>query len=170
MMAQRLLQRIKDSRVEESRYDPRRGGSRSPGGLNWMTSGGALDPILAEFDKLGIMLRQGCGMTEVGCRISVPDRAFPSSPSAGLWAACDVRIENGEDSGQDPRRYHAQLLQDAPRETARCSPRTAGSRQAISAMSPGTGSCHRQSQNLIILSSGENVSPEAIERSSKMNT
>lgn len=43
---------------------------------NWIVSGGAyLDPLLVEeYDKLGIMLRQGYGMTEVGCRISVPDR------------------------------------------------------------------------------------------------
>lgn len=63
-----------------------------------MTSGGAyLDPILAEeFDKLGIMLRQGYGMTEVGCRISVPDRGVSIESVGRVIDICDVRIENGE--------------------------------------------------------------------------
>ena len=67
MIAQHLLQRIKITAAKNSDITPAEAAKIVLGkNLNWIVSGGAyLDPLLVEeYDKLGIMLRQGYGMTE----------------------------------------------------------------------------------------------------------
>ena len=69
MIAQHLLQRIKITAAKNPDITPAEAAKIVLGkNLNWIVSGGAyLDPLLVEeYDKLGIMLRQGYGMTEVG--------------------------------------------------------------------------------------------------------
>lgn len=134
-----------------------------------MTSGGAyLDPILAEeFDKLGIMLRQGYGMTEVGCRISVPDRGVSIESVGRVIDICDVRIENGEIQVKTPTIMLGYYKM--PEETAKMFTEDGWFKTG----DIGYVTEDRQLfitgrvKNLIILSSGENVSPEAIEKKFK---
>ena len=99
MIAQHLLQRIKITAAKNPDIAPAEAAKIVLGkNLNWIVSGGAyLDPLLVEeYDKLGIMLRQGYGMTEVGCRISVPDRGVSTEAVGRVINICDVRTENGE--------------------------------------------------------------------------
>ena len=134
MIAQHLLQRIKITAAKNPDITPAEAAKIVLGkNLNWIVSGGAyLDPLLVEeYDKLGIMLRQGYGMTEVGCRISVPDRGVSTESVGRVINICDVRTDIGY------------VTED---------------RQLFI-----TG----RVKNLIILSSGENVSPEAIEKKFK---
>ena len=66
--------------------------------IKWLISGGAyLNPQLTEeYEKLGIYLRQGYGMTEAGCRISVPDEGVSRESVGRVLDICDIRINNGE--------------------------------------------------------------------------
>ncbi|MBQ4365336.1 MAG: AMP-binding protein, partial [Clostridia bacterium] len=76
MIAQTLLRRVKAVLARNPDMEPRDAARKVFGrNMKWLISGGAyLDPALIdEYDKFGIYLRQGYGMTEAGCRISVPD-------------------------------------------------------------------------------------------------
>lgn len=170
MIAQHLLQRIKIVASKNPDMTPAEAAKTVLGrNLNWMTSGGAyLDPILAEeFDKLGIMLRQGYGMTEVGCRISVPDRGVSIESVGRVIDICDVRIENGEIQVKTPTIMLGYYKM--PEETAKMFTEDGWFKTG----DIGYVTEDRQLfitgrvKNLIILSSGENVSPEAIEKKFK---
>jgi len=87
MIAQHLLQRIKIAASKNPDMPPAEAAKTVLGrNLNWMTSGGAyLDPILAEeFDKLGIMLRQGYGMTEVSSAATIAAGNVTKPGSVGI--------------------------------------------------------------------------------------
>ena len=170
MIAQHLLQRIKITAAKNSDITPAEAAKIVLGkNLNWIVSGGAyLDPLLVEeYDKLGIMLRQGYGMTEVGCRISVPDRGVSTESVGRVINICDVRTENGEIQIKTPTIMLGYYKM--PEETAQMFTEDGWFRTG----DIGYVTEDRQLfitgrvKNLIILSSGENVSPEAIEKKFK---
>ena len=170
MIAQHLLQRIKITAAKNSDITPAEAAKIVLGkNLNWIVSGGAyLDPLLVEeYDKLGIMLRQGYGMTEVGCRISVPDRGVSTESVGRVINICDVRTENGEIQIKTPTIMLGYYKM--PEETAKMFTEDGWFRTG----DIGYVTEDRQLfitgrvKNLIILSSGENVSPEAIEKKFK---
>lgn len=167
MLADSLLRRVKlimskepDISVDEAR-------ERVFGkNLKWLISGGAyLNPTLVEeYEKIGISLRQGYGMSEAGCRISVPDMDISKDSVGKIVEFCDVRIKDGEIQIKTPTvmlGYYKMPEQTAEMFTDDGWLRTGD----IGYVSENrelfiTG----RAKNLIILSSGENVSPEAIEK------
>ena len=170
MIAQHLLTRKKKTAAQHPDITPAEAAKIELGkNLNWIVSGGAyLDPLLVEeYDKLGIMLRQGYGMTEVGCRISVPDRGVSTESVGRVINICDVRTENGEIQIKTPTIMLGYYKM--PEETAQMFTEDGWFRTG----DIGYVTEDRQLfitgrvKNLIILSSGENVSPEAIEKKFK---
>ena len=167
MIASTLLRRVKaicTRRPEISPYDA----ARQVFGKNirWLISGGAyLDPaLITAYDELGIFLRQGYGMTEAGCRISVPDEEASFESVGRVIDICDARVFGGEIQVKSPtlmlgyykmpEESAAMFTEDGWLRTGDIGFLTRDRQLFI------TG----RVKNLIILSNGENVSPEAIEK------
>ncbi len=167
MIAATLLRRVKAICTRHQEITPCEAARQVFGkNIRWLISGGAyLDPALvSEYDKLGIFLRQGYGMTEAGCRISVPDE-YASVESVGrVIDICDARVFGGEIQVKSdtlmlgyykmPQETAAMFTPDGWLRTGDIGYLTDDLQLFI------TG----RVKNLIILSNGENVSPEAIEK------
>ncbi|MBR4859050.1 MAG: AMP-binding protein [Clostridia bacterium] len=167
MIAQSLLGKIKIILRRNPHLTPRQAAEEVYGkNIKWLISGGAyLNPeLVEEYDRLGIFLRQGYGMTEAGCRISVPDDGVAYESVGRIIDLCDVRIENGEIQVKTPTVMTGYYKM--PEETKEMFTDDGWLRTG----DIGYVTDDRQLfitgrvKNLIILSSGENVSPEAIER------
>lgn len=167
MIAQFLLQRIKLIRKRNPSLTPREAAEEVFGrNIKWLISGGAyLNPeLVEEYDELGIYLRQGYGMTEAGCRISVPDESVSRESVGRVIDICEVRTQNGEIQVKTPtvmsgyykmpEESEQMFTPDGWLKTGDIGYVTEDRQLFI------TG----RVKNLIILSSGENVSPEAIEK------
>lgn len=167
MIAQSLLQRIKILQKRNPLLTPREAAEEVFGrNIKWLISGGAyLNPeLIKEYDKLGIFLRQGYGMTEAGCRISVPDEGVSHESVGRIIDICEVRVQNGEIQVKTPTAMmgyykmpdesEKMFTPDGWLKTGDIGYVTEDRQLFI------TG----RVKNLIILSSGENVSPEAIEK------
>ena len=167
MIAQTLLKRVNAVISRNPGIEPNEAAKRVFGkNIKWLISGGAyLDPqLIAEYDKLGIFLRQGYGMTEAGCRISVPDENASFDSVGRVTDVCEARILNGEIQVKTPTAmlgYYKMpeataemFTEDGWLKTGDIGVLTEDNQLFI------TG----RVKNLIILSSGENVSPEAIEK------
>lgn len=170
MIAQHLLQRIKiviNKNPEMSEAEAAQ--SVLGKNLKWLISGGAyLNPELVdEFEKFGVKIRQGYGMTEAGCRISVPDEDVSAESVGRVIDMVEVRTQNGEIQVNTPTKmlgYYKMIketkemfTEDGWLKTGDIGYVTEDGQLFI------TG----RVKNLIILSSGENVSPEAIEKKFK---
>ncbi|MBQ6266156.1 MAG: acyl--CoA ligase [Clostridia bacterium] len=166
LIAESLLRRVKAlhamlsvplSEIKQQVFGPN---------LEWMISGGAyLNPqLISEYEDLGIHLRQGYGMTEAGCRISVPDMTADPASVGRVIDLCTVRVRGGEIQVSTPTMMSGYY--DMPEETAAVFTSDGWLRTGdIGYVTPDrqlfiTG----RLKNLIILSGGENVSPEAIEK------
>ena len=167
MIAQTLLRRVKAVLARNPDMEPRDAARKVFGrNMKWLISGGAyLDPALIdEYDKFGIYLRQGYGMTEAGCRISVPDETAAKDSVGRVIDVCRARIRGGEIQVLTPTKmlgYYkmpeeskAMFTEDGWLKTGDIGFLTVDNQLFI------TG----RVKNLIILSNGENVSPEAIEK------
>lgn len=167
MIAQSLLQRIKMVERRNPRISPREAAESVYGkNIKWLISGGAyLSPELVdEYARYDIIIRQGYGMTEAGCRISVPDNDVSYESVGRVTDVCEVRIQNGEIQVNTPTRmlgYYKMpeesdemFTDDGWLKTGDIGYLTEDNQLFV------TG----RVKNLIILSSGENVSPEAIEK------
>ena len=171
MIASTLLRRVKAIMSKNPDLSPNEAAKMVFGkNIRWLISGGAyLDPaLIAEYDKLGIFLRQGYGMTEAGCRISVPDETVSMESVGRVIDICEARIFGGEIQVKTatamlgyynmPKETAAMFTHDGWLRTGDIGVLTEDRELFI------TG----RVKNLIILSNGENVSPEAIEK--KFNT
>lgn len=167
MIAQSLLQRIKILMRRNPSLTHREAAEEVLGkNIKWLISGGAyLNPeLIEEYDKLGIYLRQGYGMTEAGCRISVPDEGVSRESVGRVIDICDVRVQNGEIQVKTPTAMMGYYKM--PEESEDMFTRDGW----LKTGDIGYVTDDRQLfingrvKNLIILSSGENVSPEAIEK------
>lgn len=167
LIAQSLLQRVKMVRLRNPQMSPREAAEQVFGkNIVWLISGGAyLNPdLIEEYDKLGIYLRQGYGMTEAGCRISVPDNTASRESVGRVIGFTDVRIQNGEIQLNTPTKMLGYY--NMPDETAEMFTDDGW----LKTGDIGYVTEDRQLfitgrvKNLIILSGGENVSPEAIEK------
>lgn len=167
MIAQTLLRRVKAVLARNPDMEPRDAAKKVFGrNMKWLISGGAyLDPALVEeYEKFGIYLRQGYGMTEAGCRISVPDESAAIDSVGRVIDVCTARIQHGEIQVLTPTKmlgYYkmpeeskAMFTEDGWLKTGDIGYLTPDNQLFI------TG----RVKNLIILSNGENVSPEAIEK------
>lgn len=167
MIAQTLLQRVKAILARNPETTPQEAVQEVFGrNIKWLISGGAyLNPeLIDEYSKLGIYLRQGYGMTEAGCRISVPDETVSMESVGRVTDICEVRIRNGEIQVNTPTVMLGYYKM--PKETAEMFTEDGWLKTGdIGELTPDnqlfiTG----RVKNLIILSNGENVSPEAIEK------
>lgn len=167
MIAETLLKMVKSVQINNPDLTPREAAERVFGrNIKWLMSGGAyLPPELAEeYSKYDIFLRQGYGMTEAGCRIAVPDYDCSLDAVGKVVNICDVRIKDGEIQVKTPSAMLGYYKM--PDETSEMFTSDGWLRTG----DIGTLSNDRQLfitgrlKNLIILSSGENVSPEAIEK------
>ncbi|MDE6727130.1 MAG: AMP-binding protein [Oscillospiraceae bacterium] len=135
------------------------------GRLKTMYSGGAyLNPeLITAYEKLGITIAQGYGMTECSPRITSADLTRKSNGDVGkIVRGCEVKIVDGEitvKSGSVMQGYYkdeqstAETLKDGWLYTGDLGHTDEFGRLYI------TG----RKKNLIILSNGENVSPEELE-------
>lgn len=132
---------------------------------NIIAAGAALSPAVAdEFEQMGINIRQGYGMTETGPRISVPDGKTCATSCGRIISICKVRIENGEIQVKSPSLMMGYYKR--PEETKAVFTEDGWFKTGdMGRISPDnelfiTG----RLKNVIILSNGENVSPEEIEK------
>ena len=166
-LASALLARIKSVHAKNPSLSPEEAAAQITGGnLKILFSGGAyLDPELARaFDGYGIFLRQGYGMSEAGCKITVPDRQTPLESVGRLLNIVNVRIRDGEIQVDTPCKMLGYYKK--PDLTAEAFTPDGWLRTGDLGYVTDdrilfiTG----RVKNLIILGNGENVSPEAIER------
>lgn len=167
MIAQSLLQRVRVIAGRNPDLSLKEAAEQVFGkNLKQIISGAAyLSPELVdEYEKMGIYMRQGYGMTEAGCRISVPDENAPRDSIGRVIDICDVRSQDGEIQVKTPSVMMGYYKK--PEETAEML--TADGWLCTGDIGYVTDEGYLfitgRKKNLIILSGGENVSPEAIEK------
>lgn len=167
MIAQTLLRAIKAVHAKNPSFTPRQAAEAVYGkNIKWLLSGGAYLPpeLCVEYENYGIYLRQGYGMSEAGCRITIPDTICSLESVGRVIDICDVRIQGGEIQVKTPSVMLGYYKM--PEETKEMFSEDGWLRTGdIGVLAENnelfiTG----RLKNLIILSSGENVSPEAIEK------
>lgn len=172
MIAQAILGRVRAIQAKSPGLTAAEAAAQVTGGnLDMMLSGGAyLDPALCEaFDEMGIFLRQGYGMSECAGKATVPDKMSDIACVGRLMHFIDARVVDNEVQLDTPCRmigYYKRPEESAAAFTEDGWLRTGdmgyvdGERQLFI-----TG----RVKNLIILSNGENVSPEGIENRYRVN-
>ena len=172
MIAQALLGRIRAIQAKNPALSPAEAAAEVTGGnLDVMLSGGAyLDPNLCEaFDEIGIFLRQGYGMSESTGKVTVPDKMSDIACVGRLMHFVDARVVDNEVQLDTPCRMIGYYKR--PEETAAAFTEDGWLRTG----DMGYVDEERQLfitgrvKNLIILSNGENVSPEGIENRYRTN-
>ncbi len=166
LIAQGILGRIRAVHAKNPQLSPKEAAALVTGGnLDMLLSGGAyLDPAISRaFEQYGIFLRQGYGMSEASAKVTVPDPDCPVESVGRLMSNLDARIVGGEIQIKTPGCMLGYYKR--PEETAEVITEDGWLR---------TGDIGHITQdrvlfvtgrlkNLIILSNGENVSPEGIE-------
>lgn len=166
MIAQAILARIRAIQAKNPALSPKEAAAQVTGGnLDMMLSGGAyLDPALCKaFAQYGIFLRQGYGMSEASAKVTLPDPDCPMDSVGRLMSTVNARIADGEIQLDTPGMMMGYYKR--PEATAEVITEDGWLR---------TGDIGRidenrvlyitgRAKNLIILSNGENVSPEGIE-------
>lgn len=166
MIAQAILGRINAIIAKNPEMDKQEAVAQVTGGkLKVLMSGGAyLDPALCKaFDSFGIFLRQGYGMSEAGCKVTLPDEYCDIESVGRVMEILSVRIRDNEVQIDTPcvmKGYYKneQATKDAFTEDGWLKTGDIG-RLTEDGQLFITG----RLKNLIILSNGENVSPEGIE-------
>ncbi len=172
MIAQSMLARIRAVQAKNPDLSPKEAAAQVTGGnLDMMLSGGAyLDPELCKaFDEMGIFLRQGYGMSEVSGKVTVPDLESDIACVGRLMNFVDARVVDNEVQLDTPCRMIGYYKR--PEETAAVFTEDGW----VKTGDIGHVNDKRELfitgrlKNLIILSNGENVSPEGIENRYKVN-
>lgn len=128
-------------------------------------SGAAFSPEAeTEFEEMGLEVRQGYGMTETGPRIAVPNGRTCIKSGGGVISICDVRIVDGEIQVRSPSLMTGYYKK--PEETAAVFTSDGYLRTGDLGYLTEDGELFvtGRLKNVIILSNGENVSPEEIEK------
>lgn len=135
------------------------------GRLKTMYSGGAyLNPeLITAYEKLGIKIAQGYGMTECSPRITTGDLSRKSNGDVGtIVRGCEVRIVDDEITVKSPSVMQGYYKDpESTTETLRDGWLYTG--DLGYADEEGRLYITGRKKNLIILSNGENVSPEELE-------
>lgn len=172
LIAQAILGRIRAVQAKNPDLSPKEAAAQVTGGnLDMMLSGGAyLDPALCKaFEPYGILVRQGYGMSEASAKVTLPDPSCPAESVGRLMSTVDARIVGGEIQLDTPGMMMGYYKR--PEDTAEAITEDGWLRTGdIGYIDENrilyvTG----RLKNLIILSNGENVSPEGIENKYKAN-
>lgn len=172
LIALSMLARIRAVQAKHPELTPKEAAAMVTGGkLDMMLSGGAyLDPELSKaFDEMGIFLRQGYGMSEAAGKVTIPDLDSDVACVGRLMNFIDARVADNEVQLDTPCRMIGYYKR--PEETAAAFTEDGWLRTGDIGMVDEkrqlfiTG----RLKNLIILSNGENVSPEGIENRYKTN-
>lgn len=161
-----LLRRVRILRKRAPSLSPRAAAERVFGRRlrNIIVSGASYSAANdAEFQEMGITIRQGYGMTETGPRIAVPDGGTCAASGGRIISICQVRLQNGEIQVKSPSLMTGYYKREE--ETKQAFTEDGWFR---------TGDIGRITEdnelfitgrlkNVIILPNGENVSPEEIE-------
>ncbi len=172
LIAQGILARIKGVQAKNPSLSPKEAAALVTGGnLDLMLAGGAyLEPALCKaYEPYGILLRQGYGMSEASAKVTLPDPGCPVDSVGRIMSTVNVRIVDNEIQLDTPGMMMGYY--NRPEETAEVITEDGWLR---------TGDIGRidenrvlyitgRLKNLIILSNGENVSPEGIENKFKAN-
>lgn len=131
-----------------------------------VSGGGYLAPELAErFQKIGIEIAQGYGMSECSPKVAAPDWTRPDKASSigKVVERCEVRIVDGEIQVKSPSVMMGYYKDEE--ETAKAITEDGWLRTGDLGYVDEEGFLYftGRSKNLIILSNGENVAPEQIE-------
>lgn len=136
--------------------------------IRWIAVGGAyLGPkLVEEYEKYGIMLRQGYGMSETSPKITTADFSNKNKDSSGkiLKSICDVRIVDGEIQVKGESVMMGYYKK--PEETAAVFTDDGYLKTGDLGRFSDDGEhlyVTGRIKNLIILSNGENISPEELE-------
>ena len=167
MIATHLLQRIKTQYTRNPDMSKKEAAESVLGkNLKWLISGGAyLNPeIVSDFEEYGIMIRQGYGMTEAGCRISVPDVKVSSKSVGRVIDICEVRVRGGEIQVNTPTKMIGYYKKEDATKMAFTPDGWLRTGDVGEVTDDGQLFITGRVKNIIILSNGENVSPEAIEK------
>ncbi len=167
MIADSLLRRVRILRRRDPSLSPRAAAEQVFGARlrNIIVSGAAYSADNeAEFDAMGITVRQGYGMTETGPRIAVPDGNTCAASGGRIISICQVRLQGGEIQVKSPSLMTGYYKR--PEETRAVFTEDGWFRTGdLGRITPDrelfiTG----RLKNVIILANGENVSPEELER------
>ncbi len=167
LIAQSLLQRFRVVSAKNPELSPREAAELVFGkNLKQIISGAAyLNPELVEqYDELGIKLLQGYGMTEAGCRIAVPDTEAPVGSVGRVINICDVRVKNSEIQVHTPTAMLGYYKMPEKTDEMFTGDGWLKTGDIGEVTEEGFLFITGRLKNLIILSGGENVSPEAIEK------
>ena len=170
MIAETLIRKVNLLHKKFPQLTPREAAEKVFGkNISWLAVGGAYvaPSLIDEYEKHGIILRQGYGMSETSPKITTGDNSNKHKYSSGkiMKSIFDVRIVDGEIQvkGKSVMMGYYKM----PEETASAFTRDGYLR---------TGDLGRFSKdgehlyvtgrikNLIILSNGENISPEELEK------
>ena len=170
MICESLIRKVNIVHKKYPELSPREAAEKVFGrNIRWIAVGGAyLGPkLIDEYEKYGIMLRQGYGMTETSPKITTADYGEKCKDSSGkiLKSICDVRIVNGEIQvkGKSVMMGYYKM----PEETAAVFTDDGYLKTGDLGRISDDGEhlyVTGRIKNLIILSNGENVSPEEIEK------
>ena len=167
MVIESLLRKTRIIRKNNPDISPREAAEQVFGKnlTNIIAAGAPLSgKVSKEFEDMGITVRQGYGMTETGPRISVPDGKTCGASGGRVISTCRVRIKDGEIQVKSPSLFMGYYKR--PEESEKVFTEDGWFR---------TGDMGRLTEdnelfitgrlkNIIILSNGENVSPEEIEK------
>lgn len=167
MIFDAMCRRVRMLRKKQPELSPREAAEKVFGRRlhTVIISGAAFSPESEnEFIEMGLEVRQGYGMTETGPRISVPDGKTCIQSGGRVISICDIRIVDGEIQVKSPSLMSGYYKK--PKETAAVFTDDGYLK---------TGDLGRLTEdrelfitgrlkNVIILSNGENVSPEEIEK------
>ncbi len=134
--------------------------------FRWLISAGAyLSPNLVnDYAEHGVILRQGYGMTETGPRVSISDFSNHKTDSSGkILSICSVRTVDGEIQVKSPSVMMGYYKM--PDETAKMFTDDGWLRTGdLGHIDGGHIYITGRLKNIIILSNGENISPEELEK------
>ena len=166
MLASAILGRIRAIQAKNPDLTPKEAAAQVTGGnLDLLLSGGAyLDPALCTaFEPYGIFVRQGYGMSEAGGKVTVPDLDSSIYSAGRLMDIVKLRVVDHEIQLDTPCRMMGYYKR--PEETAQAITEDGWLRTGDMGYIEEDGQLYitGRVKNLIILSNGENVSPEGIE-------
>ncbi len=172
LIAQGILARIRGVQAKHPELSPKEAAALVTGGnLDLMLAGGAyLEPALCKaFEPYGILLRQGYGMSEASAKVTLPDPGCPVDSVGRIMSTVNVRIVGGEIQLDTPGMMLGYYKR--PEETAAVITEDGWLRTGDIGYVDGNRVLYvtGRLKNLIILSNGENVSPEGIENKFRAN-